>query len=95
MRRADAANSHQPPLPSLNLQLIAHDVLQNAARDPTPRLLDVRVPVKKQATTTRLQFGQSGPARGLSNVRSGSEARVALGAGRLLIVETHLPGGIP
>ena len=38
---------------------------------------------------------RSGPARGLSNVRSGPEARVALRAGRLLIVETHLPGGIP
>jgi thiamine pyrophosphokinase len=36
-----------------------------------------------------------GPARGLSNVRSGPEARVALRAGRLLIVEAHLPGGIP
>ncbi len=36
-----------------------------------------------------------GPARGLSNVRSGPEARVALRAGRLLIVETHLPGGTP
>jgi len=36
-----------------------------------------------------------GPARGLSNVRSGPEARVSLRAGRLLIVETHLPGGIP
>jgi thiamine pyrophosphokinase len=37
----------------------------------------------------------SGPARGLSNVRTGREARVALRAGRLLIVETHLPGGAP
>ncbi len=36
-----------------------------------------------------------GPARGLSNVRSGPEARVSLRAGRLLIVETHLPGGMP
>lgn len=36
-----------------------------------------------------------GPARGLSNVRSGPEARVSLRAGRLLIVEAHLPGGIP
>jgi thiamine pyrophosphokinase len=35
-----------------------------------------------------------GPARGLSNVRSGSQARVALRTGRLLIVETHPPGGI-
>jgi thiamine pyrophosphokinase len=35
-----------------------------------------------------------GPARGLSNVRSGPEARVSLRAGRLLIVETHPPGGI-
>jgi thiamine pyrophosphokinase len=37
----------------------------------------------------------SGPARGLSNVRVGLEARVALRAGRLLIVETHLPGEMP
>jgi len=37
----------------------------------------------------------SGPARGLSNVRTGPEAHVALRAGRLLIVETHPPGGIP
>lgn len=34
-----------------------------------------------------------GPARGLSNVRADPEARVSLRAGRLLIVETHLPGG--
>ena len=52
-------------------------------------------------TTTGLAYPlrdeplRSGPARGLSNVRSGPEARVALRAGRLLIVETHLPGGIP
>jgi thiamine pyrophosphokinase len=50
-------------------------------------------------TTTGLAYPlrdeplRSGPARGLSNVRSGPEARVALRAGRLLIVETHLPGG--
>jgi thiamine pyrophosphokinase len=37
----------------------------------------------------------SGPARGLSNVRTGFEAHVALRAGRLLIVETHPPGGMP
>ena len=37
----------------------------------------------------------AGPARGLSNVRAGLEARVALRAGRLLIVETHPPGGTP
>ena len=36
-----------------------------------------------------------GPARGLSNVRSGPQARVSLRTGRLLIVETHPPGGIP
>jgi len=36
-----------------------------------------------------------GPARGLSNVRSGPAARVSLRSGRLLIVETHPPGGIP
>ena len=36
-----------------------------------------------------------GPARGLSNVQSSTQARVALRAGRLLIVETHLPGGAP
>jgi thiamine pyrophosphokinase len=52
-------------------------------------------------TTTGLAYPlrdeplRSGPARGLSNVRSGPQARVALRAGRLLIVETHLPGGIP
>ena len=52
-------------------------------------------------TTTGLAYPlrdeplRSGPARGLSNIRSGPEARVALRAGRLLIVETHLPGGIP
>jgi len=52
-------------------------------------------------TTTGLAYPlrdeplRSGPARGLSNVRSGLEARVALRAGRLLIVEIHLPGGIP
>ena len=52
-------------------------------------------------TTTGLAYPlrdeplRSGPARGLSNVRSGPDARVALRAGRLLIVETHLPGGIP
>jgi thiamine pyrophosphokinase len=51
-------------------------------------------------TTTGLAYPlrdeplRSGPARGLSNVRSGPEARVALRAGRLLIVETHPPGGI-
>ena len=51
-------------------------------------------------TTTGLAYPlrdeplRSGPARGLSNVRSGPEARVALRAGRLLIVETHMPGGI-
>ncbi|MFH1474738.1 MAG: thiamine diphosphokinase, partial [Chloroflexota bacterium] len=36
-----------------------------------------------------------GPARGLSNVRSGPEASVSLRAGRLLIVESRLQGGIP
>jgi thiamine pyrophosphokinase len=52
-------------------------------------------------TTTGLAYPlrdeplRSGPARGLSNVRSGPEARLALRAGRLLIVETHLSGGIP
>ncbi len=35
-----------------------------------------------------------GPARGLSNVQAGPEARVSLRAGRLLIVETQQPGGI-
>jgi len=34
-----------------------------------------------------------GPARGLSNVRCGPEARVSLRAGRLLIVETRSPEG--
>ena len=34
-----------------------------------------------------------GPARGLSNVRSGPTARVVLRAGRLLVVETHAPQG--
>jgi thiamine pyrophosphokinase len=34
-----------------------------------------------------------GPARGLSNVRSGPAARVALRAGRLLVVETHVMQG--
>ncbi len=34
-----------------------------------------------------------GPARGLSNVRSGPEARVSLRAGRLLVIETHSTGG--
>ncbi len=34
-----------------------------------------------------------GPARGLSNVRSGPTARVALRAGRLLVVETHASQG--
>jgi len=38
---------------------------------------------------------RAGPARGLSNVRSGPEARVSLRSGRLLIVETHLPGDSP
>jgi thiamine pyrophosphokinase len=33
-----------------------------------------------------------GPARGLSNVRSGPQARVSLRAGRLLVVETHIGG---
>ncbi len=32
-----------------------------------------------------------GPSRGLSNVRSGSQARVSLRSGRLLVVETLLP----
>jgi thiamine pyrophosphokinase len=32
-----------------------------------------------------------GPARGLSNVRSGPLARVSLRSGRLLVVETRLP----
>ncbi len=36
-----------------------------------------------------------GPARGLSNVRSGPEARVSLRAGRLLIIETHVQGEAP
>ncbi|MDA8237076.1 MAG: thiamine diphosphokinase [Chloroflexi bacterium] len=36
-----------------------------------------------------------GPARGLSNVRSGPEARVSLRGGRLLIIETHLAKGVP
>jgi thiamine pyrophosphokinase len=36
---------------------------------------------------------RSGPARGLSNVRSGPEARVSLRSGRLLIVETHITEG--
>ena len=35
-----------------------------------------------------------GLARGLSNIRSGPEARVSLRAGRLLIVETHTGGPI-
>jgi thiamine pyrophosphokinase len=34
-----------------------------------------------------------GPARGLSNVRSGPEARVSLRVGRLLVVETRSPEG--
>jgi thiamine pyrophosphokinase len=34
-----------------------------------------------------------GPARGLSNVRSGPRARVALRAGRLLVVETPITQG--
>ncbi|HYN48542.1 MAG TPA: thiamine diphosphokinase [Candidatus Nanopelagicales bacterium] len=34
-----------------------------------------------------------GPARGLSNVRSGPEARVSLRVGRLLIIETRCPEG--
>ena len=34
-----------------------------------------------------------GPARGLSNVRSGPTARVVLRGGRLLVVETHAPQG--
>jgi thiamine pyrophosphokinase len=38
---------------------------------------------------------RAGPARGLSNVRSGPEARVSLRSGRLLVVETHLPGETP
>ncbi len=37
----------------------------------------------------------AGPARGLSNVRTGTEARVSLRSGCLLIVETHVPGGNP
>jgi thiamine pyrophosphokinase len=36
---------------------------------------------------------RSGPARGLSNVRTGTEARVSLRSGRLLIVETRATGG--
>ena len=35
----------------------------------------------------------AGPARGLSNVRTGPEASVSLRAGRLLVVETHLDEG--
>ncbi len=35
----------------------------------------------------------AGQARGLSNVRTGMEARVSLRSGRLLIVETHGTGG--
>jgi thiamine pyrophosphokinase len=35
----------------------------------------------------------AGPARGLSNVRSGPTARVALRAGRILVVETHVTEG--
>jgi thiamine pyrophosphokinase len=31
-----------------------------------------------------------GPARGLSNVRTGPEARVAVRVGRLLVVETRV-----
>ncbi len=38
---------------------------------------------------------RAGPARGLSNVRTGTEARVALRSGRLLIVETHDTEGNP
>jgi thiamine pyrophosphokinase len=34
-----------------------------------------------------------GPARGLSNVRAVPEARVSLRGGRLLVVETRIPGG--
>jgi thiamine pyrophosphokinase len=34
-----------------------------------------------------------GPARGLSNVRASRRARVELRAGRLLVIETHPPGG--
>jgi thiamine pyrophosphokinase len=34
-----------------------------------------------------------GPARGLSNVRVVPLARVSLGAGRLLVVETHAAQG--
>ena len=33
-----------------------------------------------------------GPARGISNVRTGASARVTLRAGRLLVIETHLRG---
>jgi len=34
-----------------------------------------------------------GPARGLSNSRAGSEARVSLRSGRLLVIETHTDEG--
>ena len=35
----------------------------------------------------------AGPARGLSNVRTGPEARVSLRSGRLLVIETHSDEG--
>jgi thiamine pyrophosphokinase len=50
-------------------------------------------------TTTGLRYplrGEpllTGPTRGLSNVRTGPDAAVTVGRGRLLVVETALPGG--
>ena len=61
MRHSDAANSHQPPLPSLDLQLIANDVLWHAARDPTPRLLGVRMAVKEDLARPQFRVRPAHP----------------------------------
>ena len=75
VRRSDAANSHQPPLPSLDLQLIAHDVLRNAARDPTPRLLGVRMAVKEDAHIRGFEFSERIPTRLFGTLERGEQGR--------------------
>ena len=61
VRRSDAADSHQPPLPIRDRKLIAHDVQRYAARDPTPRLLDVRMAVEEERTRPRFRVQRAQP----------------------------------
>ena len=75
MRRSDAANSHQPPLPSLDLQFITNHVLRYAAGDPTPRLLGVRMAVEEDSHIRSFEFSERIPTRLFGTLERGEQGR--------------------